>query len=71
MLSAGYWRSKFGGDRSAVGRTLMLDSRPHQIIGVLPDSFRFLDRNSRSSFRSASIAARCSWVSSATAAWRG
>jgi predicted permease len=44
MLSAGYWRAKFGGDRSAVGRTLMLDSRPHQIIGVLPDSFRFLDR---------------------------
>jgi putative ABC transport system permease protein len=44
VLSAGYWRSKFGGDQSAVGRTLMLDSRPHQIIGVLPDSFRFLDR---------------------------
>ena len=44
MLAAGYWRSKFGGDRSIVGRTLMLDSRPHQIIGVLPDTFRFLDR---------------------------
>jgi predicted permease len=44
MLSAGYWRSKFGGDHSVVGRTLMLDSRPHQIIGVLPESFRFLDR---------------------------
>ena len=44
MLSAGYWRSKFGADQSIVGRTLMLDSRPHQIIGVLPDSFRFLDR---------------------------
>ncbi len=44
VLSAGYWRAKFGGDQSAVGRTLMLDSRPHQIIGVLPDSFRFLDR---------------------------
>jgi predicted permease len=44
MLSAGYWRSKFGGDQSVVGRTLMLDSRPHQIIGVLPDSFRFFDR---------------------------
>ena len=44
MLSAGYWRSKFGGDQSVVGRTLMLDSRPHQIIGVLPDTFRFLDR---------------------------
>jgi predicted permease len=44
MLSAGYWRSRFGSDRSAIGRTVMLDSRPHQIIGVLPDSFRFLDR---------------------------
>ena len=44
MLSAGYWRAKFGGDDAAIGRTLMLDSRPHQIIGVLPDSFRFLDR---------------------------
>jgi putative ABC transport system permease protein len=44
MLSAGYWRAKFGSDPSAVGRTLMLDSRPHQIIGVLPESFRFLDR---------------------------
>ncbi len=44
MLSAGYWRARFGGDQSAVGRTLMLDSRPHQIVGILPDSFRFLDR---------------------------
>ena len=44
MLSAGYWRTKFGGDPSAIGRTLMLDSRPHHVIGVLPDSFRFLDR---------------------------
>ena len=44
MLTAGYWRSKFGADRSAIGRTLMLDSRPREIIGVLPDTFRFLDR---------------------------
>jgi putative ABC transport system permease protein len=45
ILTAGYWRSKFGAERSAVGRTLMLDSRPREIIGVLPDTFRFLDRN--------------------------
>jgi predicted permease len=44
VLTAGYWRSKFGADRSAVGRTLMVDSRPREIIGVLPDSFHFLDR---------------------------
>ena len=44
VLTAGYWRTKFGGDPSAIGRTLMVDSRPREIIGVLPDSFRFLDR---------------------------
>ena len=45
VLTSGYWRSKFGADRSAIGRTLMVDSVPREIIGVLPDSFRFLDRN--------------------------
>ena len=45
VLTAGYWRSRFGGDPAAVGRTLMVDSQPREIVGVLPDSFRFLDRN--------------------------
>jgi predicted permease len=45
VLTAGYWRSRFGADPSAVGRTLMVESRPREVIGVLPDSFRFLDRN--------------------------
>jgi predicted permease len=44
VLTSGYWRSKFGADQAAVGRTLMIDSRPREIIGVLPDTFRFLDR---------------------------
>ena len=44
VLTAGYWRSKFGGDPGVIGRTLMLNSRPREIIGVLPDTFRFLDR---------------------------
>ena len=44
VLTAGYWRAKFGGDRDVLGRTLMIDSRPREIIGVLPDSFRFLDQ---------------------------
>jgi predicted permease len=45
VLTAGYWRSKFGGDRSVVGRTVTLDGKSREIIGVLPDSFRFLDRD--------------------------
>jgi hypothetical protein len=43
ILAAGYWRSRFGGDPAAIGRRIMLDGRPSEIIGVLPDSFRFLD----------------------------
>jgi putative ABC transport system permease protein len=44
ILTDGYWRAKFGGEPSAIGRTLVLDGRPHEIIGVLPETFRFLDR---------------------------
>jgi putative ABC transport system permease protein len=44
VLMSGYWRSKFGANSSAIGRKLMLDGRPREIIGVLPDTFRFLDR---------------------------
>jgi putative ABC transport system permease protein len=44
ILTAGYWRSRFGGDRSAIGRRVLLDGRAGEIIGVLPDSFRFLDQ---------------------------
>ena len=39
----GYWQARFGGDRSVVGRTIMADGRARQIIGVMPERFRFLD----------------------------
>ena len=44
VLTAGYWRSKFGSENAVVGKSLMVDSKPREIIGVLPDTFRFLDR---------------------------
>jgi predicted permease len=43
ILTYGYWRRKFGGDASVVGRTLLVDGRGRQIIGVLPGKFQFLD----------------------------
>jgi putative ABC transport system permease protein len=43
ILAYGYWRSKFGGDQSVVGRRITLDGRQTEVIGVLPESFRFLD----------------------------
>jgi putative ABC transport system permease protein len=41
VLSHGLWQRKFSGQRSIVGQTLRLDSVPHTIIGVLPESFQF------------------------------
>jgi len=43
MLTYGYWRRKFGGDASAIGRNIMVDGKSRQIIGVLPQRFHFLD----------------------------
>ncbi len=41
VLSHGLWQSEFGGDTSVLGRTLMLDDKPHRIVGVAPAGFRF------------------------------
>jgi predicted permease len=43
MLSHGYWQRRFGGDRSVIGRNLTVDSRPREIVGVMPRGFRFVD----------------------------
>jgi predicted permease len=43
MITYGYWRAKFGGDHSAIGKTIDIDGKPSTIIGVLPQRFRFLD----------------------------
>lgn len=40
MLGYGYWQRHFGGDRSVIGRNLTVDSRPRQIVGVMPRGFR-------------------------------
>jgi len=43
MLSYGYWQRRFGGDPSAIGRNIIVDSRPREIVGVMPQAFRFVD----------------------------
>ena len=40
ILSYGYWQRKFGGDPQAIGRTVLVDFIPRQIIGVMPPGFR-------------------------------
>jgi predicted permease len=41
ILTDAFWRDRFHGDRSAIGRTVTLDGVPRQIVGILPASFRF------------------------------
>jgi putative ABC transport system permease protein len=43
LLAYGYWQSRFGGDPSVVGRRVMVDGKAREVIGVLPQSFRFLN----------------------------
>jgi predicted permease len=45
MLAHAYWQRKFGGDPTVLGRHVVVDGRPREIIGVLPAGFRFLDNN--------------------------
>ncbi len=45
MLTYPYWQRKFAADRSVVGRGINIENEPYEIIGVLPESFRFLNYN--------------------------
>jgi len=44
MLTYGYWQRKFGGDSTVIGRRIMIDGKSREIVGVMPQSFRFMDR---------------------------
>ena len=43
MLSYGYWQRRFGGARSAIGRTLVANSQLREIVGVMPKGFRMVN----------------------------
>jgi predicted permease len=39
ILSAAFWRRRFGGDRSVLGRTLVLNGHPFTVVGVAAEGF--------------------------------
>lgn len=43
ILSNSYWSRGFGRDPQVLGREIIIDSVPHQVIGVMPPTFWFLD----------------------------
>jgi putative ABC transport system permease protein len=43
MVGYGYWQRRFGGDRSIIGRSITVNARPAEIVGVMPQGFRVVD----------------------------
>lgn len=43
VLRHGFWTNRLGGDPDIVGKELVLDGRPHTVVGIMPPRFRFGD----------------------------
>src|SRR5262249_30899429 len=41
VLSDAVWRSQFGADPAALGKTLRLNGEPYEVVGVMPPTFQF------------------------------
>jgi predicted permease len=47
ILTHGFWHARFGADPDVVGRTLRLDGRAAEVVGVMPRDFVFPDPATR------------------------
>jgi putative ABC transport system permease protein len=45
ILSHGLWQRRFGGDPNIINQTITLDKQSYTIVGVMPATFYFLERN--------------------------
>jgi len=43
VLSDALWKRRFDGDPSIIGRRLIIDGEPHEVVGVAPPRFQFPD----------------------------
>ena len=42
VISHGLWQRRFGASPNIVGRTVMLNDAPHEVVGVMPRDFYFM-----------------------------
>ena len=52
VISEAFWRERFGGDRSIVGRAVALDGTPYTIVGVVPMEAQLIGESSIWALRS-------------------
>src|SRR5687767_7395297 len=45
VLSYRAWQNQLGGERRAIGRTVQLNGRPFEIVGVMPAGFHFVQQD--------------------------
>ena len=43
ILTHGYWQRHFGGDPTVIGKRIVVNEEASEIIGVMPEGFRFLN----------------------------
>jgi putative ABC transport system permease protein len=47
ILSYSLWQSRYGGDRNILNREILLNGEKHSVVGVMPASFQFFERDVR------------------------
>ena len=47
VLSYSLWQSRYGGDRNILNRDIQLNGEKHTVVGVMPSSFQFVDKEVR------------------------
>ncbi len=47
ILSHDLWRTRFGSDPSIVGRSILVDGAPREVVGVLPETFDLMGADTK------------------------
>ena len=50
VLGHALWQRRFGGDPAVLGKSILVDGRPHEVIGILPAGFDYPSRTANDLF---------------------